>query len=753
MAKKITAFIAVLLFSIGISAVCSASVDYSGIIESESSWVAVLQQPSGAIVISRDKTFVWNGVTSYKIEPYFANLAVTGMLENPTTANILVAKKWIEWYFAHLNQPDYNGINGSVYVYYANISTNAETSSAGYDSTDSYGTTFATLLKKYYEVSGDSTLLINNKSNIEMAVDAAIATQQTDGLTYAKPDYQIKYLMDNVEVYEGLASADWLERNVLGDTTKANYYLGKKNLNATGIETLWNATNNNYNSSAGQASNWGVFYADAVAQVYPIWTSVIAPTSSRAIGLYDTLNANYPGWPSLSTPDAFPWSILAYSGSVMDDSSRVNTFLENIQNTYISTGHGWPYYNMEAGFTIRAAKKIRDKDNLALAKTVSASANSGTASNANNGVLYDNWTGGTANNQWIQVDLGTSNAMNRLIIKWGSTYATQYKIQVSDNGTTFTDAYSEAAGNGGTDDIAFTDVTKRYVKLLFTAKSSSNGVDLEEFELYNDNTTPVAPTNLALNKTATASSFPADTQKSVDGNLATRWGSASLDNEWYKVDLGASKTVDQVVVNWEAAYDSAYSVQISTDDITYTTVYSTTTGDGGIDTHSFTPATARYVKLLLTTRATIWGSSFWELEVYNTSGTQTPPPSPAPNLALNKATMASSNVSSTGLSVDANLTTRWGSIYADNEWYTVDLGMLYSVSKAVINWEAAYDSVYSIQVSTDNLNFTTVYTTSAGDGGIDTVTFGAQIARYVRVLLTTRATGYGSSFWEFEIYQ
>lgn len=749
MCKKITAFIAVLLFSIGISSVCSASVDYSGIIESESSWVAGLQQPSGAIVISRDSTFVWNGVTSYKIEPYFANLAVTGMLENPTTANILVAKKWIEWYFDHLNQPDYNGINGSMYVYYANISTNAETSSAGYDSTDSYGTTFATLLKKYYEVSGDSTLLINNKSKIEMAVDSAIATQQTDGLTYSKPDYQIKYLMDNVEVNEGLASADWLERNVLGDTTKANYYLGKKNLNATGIETLWNTTNNNYNSSAGQASNWGVFYADATCQVFPIWTGVIVPTSSRAISLYDTLNTNYPGWPSLSTPDAFPWAILAYSGSVMGDSDRVNTFLENIQDTYISTGHAWPYYNMEAGFTIRAAKMIRDKDNLALSKSVSASANSSTAPNANNGKLYDNWTGGTADNQWIQVDLGTSETMNRLVVKWGDTYATQYKVQVSDNGTTFTDAYTEAAGNGGTDDIAFTDVTKRYVKLLFTAKSNSNGVNLKEFELFNS--APEVPINLALNKTATASSFSSDTQKSVDGNLATRWGSAYLNNEWYKVDLGASMTVDKVVINWEAAYDSEYSIQTSTDDSTYTTVYSTTTGDGGIDTITFAPITARYVKILLTTRATIWGSSFWELEVFNSGGTQTPPP--APNLALNKVAMASSNVSYTGLSVDDNLTTRWGSIYADNEWYTVDLGMLYSVSKAVINWEAAYDSVYSIQVSTDNINFTTVYSTSSGNGGVDTLTFGAQTARYVRILLTSRATIYGSSFWEFEVYQ
>ncbi|CAH1217611.1 hypothetical protein PAECIP111891_04602 [Paenibacillus allorhizoplanae] len=630
MFKKTIAFVMVLLLSVSASSISFAHVDYSGIIESESNWVAGLQQPSGAIVVSKTNTFLWppvTGATSYKIEPYFANLAVIGMLENPSAANILVAKNWINWYFNHLNQPDYNGINGSVYVYYANASTGVETSSGGYDSTDSYGTTFATMLKKYVEVSGDSTLLINNKAKIEMAVDGSIATLQTDGLTYSKPDYQIKFLMDNVEVNEGLASMAWLENNVLGDSTKGTYYSGKKSSNTTGIESLWNTGNNNYNSSAGQPSNWGVFYADATAQVFPIWTGVILPTSARAISLYGSLNSNYPGWPNLSTPDAFPWAILAYSGSVMEDSTRVNTFLTNIRESYITTGHPWPYYAMEAGFTIRAAKKIRDKDNLALSQSITASSSSGTAANANNGNLNDSWTGATTNNEWIQTNLGTSKTLNRLVIKWGATYATQYKIQVSDDGTTYTDAYTETAGNGGTDDILFSAVTKKYVKLLFTTKSAAGGVNLKEFELYN--ATAEVPINLALNRTATASSFPADVQKSVDGNLGTRWGSASLNNEWYQVDLGAAKTIDKVVVNWEAAYDTAYTIQTSTDNINFTSQFSTTIGDGGIDTITFSPTSARYVKILLTTRATGYGSSFWELEVYNTGGSGgTPPATP-----------------------------------------------------------------------------------------------------------------------------
>src|SRR5690348_7349138 len=98
---------------VGGAAVCSASVNYSDIIESESNWIASLQEPSGAIVMSRDNTSSFQGVDSYKIEPYFANLAVIGMLDNASDANLEAGRKWIEWYFNHINLPDYNGLNGT----------------------------------------------------------------------------------------------------------------------------------------------------------------------------------------------------------------------------------------------------------------------------------------------------------------------------------------------------------------------------------------------------------------------------------------------------------------------------------------------------------------------------------------------------------------------------------------------------------------------------------------------------------------
>jgi hypothetical protein len=120
--------------------------------------------------------------------------------------------------------------------------------------------------------------------------------------------------------------------------------------------------------------------------------------------------------------------------------------------------------------------------------------------------------------------------------------------------------------------------------------------------------------------TAASSTENAGTAASnaVDGNTGTRWSSAFADPQWVSVDLGSSRSVNRVRLSWEAAYAAAYSIQTSANNSTWSTVYSTTTGRGGIEDVTFTSASARYVRVLGTQRATPYGYSLWELEVYGT---------------------------------------------------------------------------------------------------------------------------------------
>jgi hypothetical protein len=132
----------------------------------------------------------------------------------------------------------------------------------------------------------------------------------------------------------------------------------------------------------------------------------------------------------------------------------------------------------------------------------------------------------------------------------------------------------------------------------------------------------VAGTNVAIGRPTTASSFqptgptgPLAPGNATDGNIGTRWASDWSDPQWIQVDLGASTPLRHVQLAWETAYATAYQLQVSTDGSTWSTVYATTSGDGGFDDLDLT-ATARYVRLTGAQRATTFGYSLWEFGIY-----------------------------------------------------------------------------------------------------------------------------------------
>lgn len=124
--------------------------------------------------------------------------------------------------------------------------------------------------------------------------------------------------------------------------------------------------------------------------------------------------------------------------------------------------------------------------------------------------------------------------------------------------------------------------------------------------------------NLALGRPVTASStqFLLPAGRAVDGDPGTRWGSAWSDNQWISVDLGSLRPVARVVLRWEAAYGSAYRIEVSPDGGTWRTAFATDTGDGDVDVDAFPATTARYLRMVGVRRATGYGFSLWELEVY-----------------------------------------------------------------------------------------------------------------------------------------
>lgn len=129
----------------------------------------------------------------------------------------------------------------------------------------------------------------------------------------------------------------------------------------------------------------------------------------------------------------------------------------------------------------------------------------------------------------------------------------------------------------------------------------------------------------------------------------------------------------------------------------------------------------------------------------------------AQNIAIGATATSSSDENATNVAanaIDGDVNTRWASEFSDPQWITIDLNASFTINRVVLNWEGAYGSEYEIRISDDATftTYTTIFNTSSGDGGIDDLTV-AGTGRYVRMYGTVRATGYGYSLYEFEIYE
>jgi len=133
---------------------------------------------------------------------------------------------------------------------------------------------------------------------------------------------------------------------------------------------------------------------------------------------------------------------------------------------------------------------------------------------------------------------------------------------------------------------------------------------------------PVDGTNVALGRTATASTYQADSTgcpcpaaNAVDGSFDTRWASDWADQQWIQVDLGAGTSFSHVQLAWKAAYAKGYTVQTSENGQDWTTVHTESAGNGGIDDIEVA-GSGRYVRVNTTERGTPWGNSLYEFGVY-----------------------------------------------------------------------------------------------------------------------------------------
>lgn len=325
---------------------------YLARIADEAAWIESAQLPDGAIREYPDPG------SSGTIEPYFANLAALGLVSYPPAWPRVKAR--LGWYLSHLNTNDKWGLSGTMYDYTVPGDGGPEAPTNDADSTDSYAATLLSLARDYYE-QGDAAArayVASQRTAIEEVAGVIAATQQGDGMTWAKPDYPFEYLMDNCEVYRGLIDLAWLETNAWSDAAAASSWSSRASLVQGGIASLWIASGGSWApvqnpDGTRPPADWTKWYPDAVAQVFPLIDGVESTASPHTMQVWSTLRAKYASWTTPPEPDGSPWALAGYAAALAGATTLADAYVAGVESAYTTKARPWPWQVAESGWFIR----------------------------------------------------------------------------------------------------------------------------------------------------------------------------------------------------------------------------------------------------------------------------------------------------------------------------------------------------------------------------------------------------------------
>jgi fibronectin type 3 domain-containing protein len=435
----------------------------------------------------------------------------------------------------------------------------------------------------------------------------------------------------------------------------------------------------------------------------------------------------------------------------------------------------------------------------------SASVNSANAGNAIDGNASTRWdtAGSQTPGQWFQIDMGSAQSFYKLVLDDTASpndYPRGYQVNVSSDGVNW--GSPVATGNGSTTitTITFASQTARYFRITQTG-TSGNYWSIHESYAYAmpAGSPPPAPTGLTatavsssqINLSWTASSGATSyniKRATVSGGPYTTIATGVTATGFSDVGLSASTTYYYVVSAVNSGGESANSTQASA--TTQAGVPAAPTGltatagnnqvalswtassgatsynvkratvSGGPYTTVASPTTASYTD----TTAVNGTTYYYVVSAVNTSGesansTQVSATPTAGAVLLSQSqpvtASSSSGANPAANGNDGSLTTRWSaSSTTYPQWWRVDLGASHTLSQVVINWyqSSSRNYQYKIEVSGDDVTYTTVVDQTGRTGFGDTTDNFSATGRYVRVTVTGSTTGSRASFYECKVY-
>lgn len=343
------------------------------------------------------------------------------------------------------------------------------------------------------------------------------------------------------------------------------------------------------------------------------------------------------------------------------------------------------------------------------------------AAQATDGNLGTRWGSEFSDPQWIEIDLESAHNIREIVLVWEAAFGSAYNIQGSLDGANWTTLVTQNNGAGGVEVFDDLSGSYRYIRLNGTTRGTPWGYSLFEFEVWGGGNTTQPPTIPTI-----AIASPTAGQQFQLGNSINLQVSVS-DANWFSVGGGYRYSLNgatAVTVNNAAAINlgalpiGSYNLQVT----------------------------------LLNGQGQVIGQSASIAFNVNPVGDTPVTPGPSKLTPVDATASSFQGGNSAPQAIDGNLLTRWESEASDPQTIELDMGQSTYFTRAVLNWEGAYGRAYTLDVSENGSIWTTIYSTEAGNGGIDDLALDGQQGRYIRMYGTVRGTGYGYSLFEFDVY-
>ncbi|NIG53920.1 chondroitinase-B domain-containing protein [Chitinophaga sp. Cy-1792] len=232
----------------------------------------------------------------------------------------------------------------------------------------------------------------------------------------------------------------------------------------------------------------------------------------------------------------------------------------------------------------------------------------------------------------------------------------------------------------------------------------------------------------------------------LDGDTATRW-SASGDGQWIQFCLDGITSVSAVKIAFYNGNSrtSTFDILASTDGSSFSTVASRLVSSGTsrtLETFSFTPVSAKYIRIVGHGNSLNAWNSFTEVQIVSDNGC-------TPVIASADDGNVPANV------LDNDLNTRW-SANGNGQWIQLCLGSTQSVTGVKIAFVSGTSrtSTFDVKVGNDTSNLTTAATGLVSSGtstALETFNFSAVSGKYVRIIGHGNSINLWNSYAEVQV--